>query len=51
MKLRTAVSLITLALLAAPALGDEVPLRQEGRWAQEYTGRKSDPAMVFGTLP
>ena len=51
MKLRTKVSLITLALLAVPALADEVSLKQEGRWAQDYTARKVDPAVVFGTLP
>lgn len=51
MKLRIKVSLITLALLAVPALADDVPLKQEGRWAQDYTARKADPAVVFGTLP
>jgi len=51
MKVCTRVSLVVLALLAVPALADDIPLRQEGRWAQDYTGRKADPAVLFGTLP
>ncbi|MEN9682739.1 MAG: hypothetical protein RLZZ427_490 [Pseudomonadota bacterium] len=51
MKIRLKVSLITLALLAVPALADEALLKQSGRWVQDYTARKADPAIVFGTLP
>lgn len=51
MKVRIKVSLVTLALLAVPALADEMPLKQQGRWTQDYTARKADPAVVFGTLP
>lgn len=51
MKIRIQASLIVLALLAAPAQADPVPLKQDGRWAQDYTGRQADPAVVFGTLP
>jgi zinc protease len=28
-----------------------VPLKQPGRWAQDYVGRKADPDVRFGTLP
>jgi zinc protease len=58
MKLRFKVSLIALALASAPALAEAPPapataqqLQQPGKWVQDYTGRKADPAVVFGTLP
>ena len=40
------------ALMVAPAaLAQDVPLKQPGRWAQDYLGRPADPAVRFGTLP
>jgi len=38
-------------LLAQPAVADTAPQKQPGHWAQGYTGRKADPAVLFGTLP
>lgn len=43
--------LALLALVAAPAFADPVPLKQPGHWAQEVVGRKVDPDVRFGTLP
>ena len=51
MRLRSGVCLFALAALAAPGLADTVPLKQPGRWAQDYLGRKADPDVRFGTLP
>ncbi|MDE2563279.1 MAG: insulinase family protein [Sphingomonadales bacterium] len=56
MRAAVATSLIALTLVAAPAQADpasnaNVPLKQEGKWAQDYTGRQADPAVLFGTLP
>jgi len=51
MKFCLSVSLLALALCATPALADDVPLKQPGRWAQDYLGRAADPAVRFGTLP
>ena len=59
MKLRLKVSLIALALATTPTLAETTPvpasseqqLQQPGKWVQDYTGRKADPAVVFGTLP
>lgn len=51
MKFGATVSLLALALVASPVLADTAPLKQTGRWAQDYTGRKADGAVVFGTLP
>lgn len=61
MKVSLKVSLIALALVTAPAIAlagttpatqqAEVKVQQPGKWPQEYTGRKADPAVVFGQLP
>lgn len=51
MKVAAAVSLVALVLATGPALAGDVPLKQPGKWAQDYTGRKADPAVLFGTLP
>lgn len=56
------ISLIALALAlagSAPAIAEAPPapakaeqqVQQPGKWVQDYTGRKADPAVVFGTLP
>ncbi|MBW0007182.1 MAG: insulinase family protein, partial [Sphingomonas sp.] len=49
MKTRFIVASLLLAS-SAPALAADL-LQQPGRWAQDYTGRKADPAVRFGTLP
>lgn len=36
---------------SAPLIAQQPLLKQPGRWAQDYTGRKADPAVRFGTLP
>lgn len=51
MKIRRLVGLFALLLAASPLPAADVPLKQPGRWAQDYTGRKADPAIRFGTLP
>jgi zinc protease len=51
MLLRTKASLLALTLFASPVLADTPPLKQPGRWAQDYLGRAADPAIRFGTLP
>jgi len=45
--------LVASFLLAgsAPLLAQQPLLKQPGRWAQDYTDRKADPAVRFGTLP
>lgn len=40
-----------LSLVASPLLAQQPLLEQPGRWAQDYTGRKADPQVRFGTLP
>jgi zinc protease len=50
MKFGATVSLLALALVASPVLADSAPPKQAGRWSQDYTGRKADGAVVFGTL-
>lgn len=51
MKYRVAAALL-LACTAAPLVAQQTaPLEQPGKWAQDYTGRKADPAVRFGTLP
>lgn len=59
MKIRLKVSLIALALVTAPAMAQsgnapaiqQEQIQQPGKWVQDYTGRKADPAVIFGTLP
>jgi zinc protease len=50
---KTRVIIASLLLASsAPLLASEPPLlKQPGKWAQEYTGRKADPNVRFGTLP
>jgi len=50
MKHRVLVASLLLAS-SAPLFADQPLLEQPGRWAQDYTGRKADPAVRFGTLP
>lgn len=50
MKYRVLVASLLLAS-SAPLLAQQPLLKQPGRWAQDYTGRKADPAVRFGTLP
>src|SRR3954447_18605889 len=40
-----------LLVSAAPLLAEQPPLKEPGHWAQDYTGRKADPLVRFGTLP
>src|SRR5881275_637832 len=40
-----------LLVSSAPLLAEQPPLKQAGHWAQDYTGRKADPSVRFGTLP
>ncbi len=50
--LKIVPALIGLALLTSqPAVADEAPLKQPGRWAQDYLGRAADPDVRFGMLP
>jgi zinc protease len=51
MQFRSGICLLTLVAFAAPTFADTVPLKQPGRWAQDYVGRKADPDVRFGTLP
>ncbi|WP_338467618.1 insulinase family protein [Novosphingobium sp. ZN18A2] len=52
MKIRFAIGLVSLVAIAQPGLADTPPLqKRDGVWAQDYTGRKADPDVVFGTLP
>src|SRR5438552_568112 len=50
MKYRVLVGSLLLAS-SAPLLAEQPPLKQPGRWAQDYTGRKADPSVRFGMLP
>ena len=47
---RLFVASILLASFA-PLYADPQLLKQPGHWAQDYTGRKADPNVRFGTLP
>ena len=51
MQFRSGICLLALVAFAAPTFADTVPLKQPGRWAQDYVGRKADPDVRFGTLP
>src|SRR5689334_14418283 len=50
MKYRVIVASLLLAS-SAPALASQPLLKEPGKWAQDYTGRKADPDVRFGTLP
>lgn len=50
MKYRSIVASL-LIMSSAPVLAAQPLLKQPGRWAQDYTGRKADPSVRFGTLP
>jgi len=41
---------ITLTMGWRPAMCADAPLKQPGRWAQDYVDRKADPAVRFGVL-
>lgn len=63
MRVLLTVSLIALALTTAPLQAqtaapppttsqqEQTLSQQPSKWVQDYTGRKADPAVVFGTLP
>lgn len=51
MKIRALFTTLLAALLCVPAIADAPLLKQAGHWAQDYTGRQADPAVLFGTLP
>lgn len=40
-----------LLVSSAPLLAQQPLLKQPGHWAQDYTGRRADPSVRFGTLP
>ncbi len=40
-----------LCATATPLLAQQPLLKQPGHWAQDYTGRRADPSVRFGTLP
>jgi zinc protease len=40
-----------LMMSGRPAISADAPLKQPGRWAQDYVDRKPDPAVRFGVLP
>lgn len=48
---RTLICFLALFSLVPAALAQDAPLKQPGRWAQDYVGREADPAVRFGTLP
>ena len=50
MKYRVIIASLLL-VSSAPLLADQPLLKQSSRWVQDYTGRKADPAVRFGTLP
>lgn len=50
MKYRVLVASLLLAS-SAPLFAEQPLLRQSGHWVQDYTGRKADPSIRFGTLP
>ena len=50
MKNRLFVASLLLAT-SAPLLAQQPLLKQPGHWAQDYTGRKADSDVIFGTLP
>ena len=44
-------SAVPLAAQPSAATVQSAPTVQPGKWVQDYTGRKADPAIRFGTLP
>ncbi len=48
---RTLACLLAAFSLATAAYAQDAPLKQPGKWAQDYLGRPADPAVRFGTLP
>ena len=50
MEYRVALALL-LGASAVPLAAQPAQTVQPSKWAQDYTGRKADPAIVFGTLP
>src|SRR6476469_1371100 len=50
MKYRMLVASLLL-VSSAPLLAQQPLLKQPGHWAQDYTGRKADSDVIFGTLP
>ncbi|HEY7958854.1 MAG TPA: insulinase family protein [Sphingomicrobium sp.] len=50
MNIRILAALL-LTASAVPLAAQPAPQVQPGKWAQDYTGRKADPAVIFGTLP
>lgn len=49
-KIRVLVASLLLGV-SVPVLADQPLTKEPGRWAQDYTGRKADPSIRFGTLP
>ena len=49
MKYRVLVA--SFLLVSSSLVSAEPLLKQPGHWAQDYTGRKADPSIRFGTLP
>src|SRR5579884_2883669 len=50
MKLRVVAASLLLCS-SMPLLAEQPLLRQSNHWVQDYTGRKADPGIRFGTLP
>ena len=48
---RTLLCFLAVFALVPAAFAQDAPLKQPGRWAQDYLGRAVDPAVRFGTLP
>ncbi len=48
---RTLLCFLAAFGLVPAALAQDAPLKQPGRWAQDYLGRPADPAVRFGRLP
>src|SRR4051794_9897801 len=46
-----AIAVLLSSVCAAPLAAQTAPAEQPGKWAQDYVGRKADPAVRFGTLP
>src|SRR3569623_749496 len=46
-----AVAALLASICAAPLIAQAPLPEQPGKWALDFTGRKADPAVRFGTLP